>query len=86
MKNTKKAFGQIFTVIDSGTYHPKDETWENLITKSKHRGYPSGTFNSGSKTIDGKIIGFHIPSNAQKNHPKFAFIKNNQGRFAIKFW
>lgn len=86
----KKTFGRMFSVICDGKYYPRDEKWENLIAKTENNGWnnPSGQFHSRSNMpdIEGKIIGFHIPPKAKIHHPKFAFIKNKKGLFAIKFW
>ncbi|HMS91851.1 MAG TPA: hypothetical protein PKC87_06505, partial [Candidatus Absconditabacterales bacterium] len=88
-KNTKKAFGKIFKVMCDSTYSPRDTDWETLISKTKNDGWnnPSAFFHSSgnSQDIQGTILGFHIPPSSQKNHPKFVFIKNIKGLFALKF-
>lgn len=91
MKNTtKKAFGKIFKVMCDSTYSPQDNDWESLIAQTTNGGWgnPSDSFRSTGKTpnVEGKIIGFYIPPNSQKNHPRFAFIRSSKGLFALKFW
>ncbi len=84
---TKKAFGQIFEVMD-GKFTPQNRTWNELIAKTTNNGWrnPSDIFSSNGKVISGNIVGFHIPQNSKGNQPKIAFINTSREKVAIKFW
>ncbi|MEI8252552.1 MAG: hypothetical protein WCG25_02125 [bacterium] len=83
---TKKAFDQKFEVLD-GQFNPQNNNWNELITKTKNNGWrnPSDVFRCGGRTINGTLVGFHIPSNSKENHPKIAFINTGGKKVAIKF-